>query len=73
MNNGLVRGLTGLIELGCVLTLAGIALKRNNDAYHAECKLDDARWKLACSEAMSELKDIKIELLEKELEELKSE
>lgn len=36
----------GVIQLGCILSLAGIAIKRNNDAYEADCKRLDAELKL---------------------------
>jgi hypothetical protein len=34
-----VAGLASVVELGCIIALAGIGLKRNKDCYDAECKL----------------------------------
>lgn len=70
--NNLYKLLT-LVEIIGILGIAGIALKRNNDAYKAECKLLDTEIKLGFTELDGICKDIKIEELEKELKELKKE
>ena len=54
----------GVINLGCILGLAGIAFKRNKDAYDASCQLLDAEFK-------NIEKDIKIHSLEYEVKQLK--
>jgi hypothetical protein len=63
----------GIIELGCLLGLAGIALKRNNDCYKAECKLIDAIIDGGCAKIDCGIKDLEIKILKKELDELKKE
>ena len=67
----LVTGVATLLELGCIAALAGIALKRNNDCYKAECKLIDTELKLLNKEIDGSIKNFKISMLEKELDELK--
>lgn len=76
MNNklkDLVVGVATLIELGCIAGLAGIAFKRNNDCYKAECELISTKAELFCKEMEQIDKDYKIKKLEKELKELKGE
>lgn len=54
----------GVIQLGCIMGLAGIAFKRNNDAYKASCKLIE-------SEIKHIEKDIEIYNLQCEVRQLK--
>lgn len=70
--NKFIYGVCTIVELGCILSLAGIGLKRNKDAYEAECKRIKAECDLMRSEMESMCKDIIIEQLEKELEELRN-
>lgn len=70
--NKVIGGICTFVELGCILTLAGITLKRTNDCYKAECELAKANINLACSEIGGILKDARIRTLEQELEELKT-
>lgn len=42
--NDLVNGVCVLVNVGCIFTLAAIGLKRNNDAYVAECKCIDLEF-----------------------------
>jgi hypothetical protein len=37
--NGLIAGVCTLVEIGCIIELARIGLKRNNECYKAELKL----------------------------------
>lgn len=62
-----------IVELGCLAGLAGIALKRNKDAYDAEMKSAYADLALTFAKMDNELKDLQIEQLEKQVEELKGE
>ena len=71
--NKLITGVCTLVELGCMLALGGIALKRNNECYKAECKANELEVKLIFTELESYLKGSEIERLKKELEELKGE
>ena len=76
MNNkikDLVVGISTLVELGCIIGLAGIGLKRNNDCYKAEMELVDAKLKLGLAEIEKFDKDCEIEKLKKELENVKAE
>lgn len=70
--NKVLAGFFAVVELGSILTLAGIALKRNNDCYKAECKLAKVEMELACSDIAGIFKDAKIRTLEQELEGLKT-
>lgn len=70
--NKFLYGVCTILELGCVISLAGIGLKRNNDAYKAECKRIEAECNLMRCEIDSVFKDMRIKQLEEELEELKS-
>lgn len=54
----------GVVQLGCILGLAGIAFKRNNDAYKASCNLIE-------SEIKHLEKDIEIYNLRQEIKTLK--
>lgn len=68
----LIAGVVTLMEVGCILALTGIALKRNHDCYKAECKLLDVEKELACEKIINISKDIRIKGLEEKLKELKS-
>ena len=70
--NKFIYGVCTIIELGCIVSLAGIGLKRNNDAYKAECKRIEAECNLMRCEIDGVLKDMKIKQLEEELAELKN-
>lgn len=70
--NKFIYGLCTIVELGCIVSLAGIGLKRNNDAYKAECKRIEAECNLMRCEIDGVFKDMRIKQLEEELEELKS-
>lgn len=69
--NKLITGVCTLVELSCMLALGGIALKRNNECYKAECKASNLEVKLIFTELENELKECEIERLKKELEQLK--
>ena len=76
MNNkikDLVAGVCALVEVGCLIGLAGLALKRNNDCYKAECKLADTQRELFNEQIKGIVKDAKIEQLETRVNELKGE
>lgn len=60
-----------VIEVGCIIGLAGLGLKRNNDWYKAEMKLIDTECELFKTKIEGILKDAQIKHLEKELSELK--
>lgn len=62
--DGLIAGLCTVVELGCIIGLAGIGLKRNEDAYKAEMKCVD----LTLDNIM---KDCEIYDLKHEIEQLK--
>lgn len=64
--DGLLAGLYGVVNLGCILVLAGIGLKRNEDAYNAEIKCIDL-------ELENIHKDVAISMLEYDLKQLKEE
>lgn len=59
------------IELACLLALGGIALKRNNDAYKEACKRIDAERLVRLHELHDVLRDAEINVLKKQVEELK--
>ena len=65
-------GIGMIMELGSILGLAAIGLKRNNDCYKAECKLADSELKRVFSEIEGMLKDAEIRALKQELEQLKN-
>lgn len=71
--NKFVVGVCTLVELGSIVGLAYIGLKRNNDCYKAECRAIDAEWKLAIEQIDCATKDLEIKQLKKELAELKGE
>lgn len=64
MNGRVLIGLCTTVEVVCISALAAIGLKRNNDAYKAECEL--LKSKIDCM-----FKDAEIKILEKELSDLK--
>lgn len=66
-----IYGVCRVVELGSILGIAAIALKRNNDCYKAECKRIDAEYELAMSQLDVCTKDLEIMLLKKEIEKLK--
>ena len=70
---GLVVGICTLAEIVGITVLTGMALKRNNDCYKAECKLIDAECELSKAEADKLSKDIQIKALENEIKQLKGE
>lgn len=57
---------------GSVLLLIGIALKRNKDAYEAQCKLIDKEFELGCVKSMNKTKDQIIERMKKDIDELRN-
>ena len=67
-----VFGLCSLGQMACVIGIAGIALKRNNDCYKAECKLIDSERELILTKMDGMLKDIEIATLSEENEQLKA-
>lgn len=70
--NKLLYGIGVVMEFGGILALAGIALKRNNDCYKAECKLANVELNRLCTELDGMLKDVEISMLKRELAELKT-
>lgn len=71
--NKFIVGVCTLIEMGCIVALAGIGLKRNNDCYKAEVKLGETRMDLAASELKCFAKDLEINDLKKQLKNLQKE
>lgn len=71
--NGLIVGVSTLAELGCVIGLAGLALKRNKECYEAECKLIKRELELSLANLDGLQKDIEIAELKDELNKLKEE
>lgn len=57
-------GILTLVQLGGIAGITFIALKRNDDAYKAECKRIKAEFDLI-------MKEVEIYKLEREIEELK--
>ena len=70
--NKFIVGVCSVVELGCLIGLAGIAFKRNNDCYKAECELISEQTKHIHTEIECMEKDYEIKALKKELEKLKS-
>ena len=66
----LICGVCTLVELGCIIGLAGIGFKRNNDCYKAEMKLVDTELDLAFTKLDNTIKEIKIRELKAQIEEL---
>lgn len=65
---GIIRKICTVVEVGCILGLAGIALKRNNDAYNAEIELNNTKCELTKARLYGVLKEAEVWSLEKELE-----
>lgn len=71
--NGLIVGVSTLVELGCIIGLAGIGLKRNKECYEAECKLFERELDLSLANLDGLRKDIEIAELKDELNKIKGE
>ena len=71
--SGVVVGLATLVELGCIVELARIALRRNNDCYKAECKLIEREADLSFATIDILKKETEIKQLKDELKKLKGE
>lgn len=69
--NKLAVGVCGLVEIGCILSLTAIGLKRNNDAYKAEIKLHTEEMDHLCTKTKLIIEESKNKVLEKEIKELK--
>lgn len=69
----LMVGLCQVVQLGSIIGLAAIGLKRNQDCYEAEMKLLERESDLFFATVDILKKDKQIEELEKELEGLKGE
>lgn len=72
MNSKLIINLCTAVEVGCMLALAGIGLKRNSDCYKAEVKLVNTQMDLIKERMYNELKDVEIRKLKEELAGLKA-
>lgn len=66
----LICGVCTLVELGCIIGLAGIGFKRNNDCYKAEMKLVDAELDLGLTKIDNICKEQEIQELKAQIEEL---
>lgn len=73
MNSKFMTNLCGLVQLGAIVGLTAIGLKRNNDCYKAEVKLVDVEIELIKAKIENEIKGNEIKRLKKELAELKNE
>lgn len=71
--NKFVFGLCTLVELGSIVGLAYIGLKRNNDCYKAECRAINAEFDSMIKDVELGTKDLEIKQLKKELAKLKGE
>lgn len=71
--NKVIEGICTVVELGCIIGLAAIGLKRNNDCYKAEMKLIDAEIELFKAQVDNIDKGAEIRILKRELETVKSE
>lgn len=69
----LVVGVCTLVELGSIIGLAAIGLKRNEDCYKAEMKLLEREADLAFTNIDILRKEAEIEELKRELAEFKGE
>lgn len=67
-----VFGACTLVELGSIIGLAGLALKRNQECYEAECKNIELSCDLIKKEIDMMSKDREIKNLEQEVEDLKN-
>lgn len=61
-----------LVELGGIMGLTGIALKRNKECYEAQCEQVNTEIELIKEQLKNELNKMKIKELQKEIDELKS-
>lgn len=73
MSNKVVINICNLIQLGSIIALAGIGLKRNNDCYKAEMELIDTRVELYKTKIDNICKEAEIRILKEELAGLKAE
>ena len=65
-------GVGMMMELGSIIGLTAIALKRNNDCYKAECEAIKLQSTVILKEIDLITKNAQIRVLEKEVEELKN-
>lgn len=72
MNKDLIVKICTGVEIVSILSLMGIALKRNNDCYKAECELIETRGKLIDSEFKGLIKDIENHQLKDKIKELEN-
>ena len=56
-----------IVELGCIVGLAAIGLKRNRDCFIAQCKLIDEQIEHTTTKFESSMKDVRIKELEQKL------
>ena len=71
MKKDVLGVMAGIVQLGSIIGLAAIGLKRNNDCYKAQCELVDEQCKNIKLEIDMCYKDAQIKMLEKQLEEAK--
>lgn len=71
--NKLIVGICTIVEVGCLLSLGGIALKRNNECYKAQRGQINAEFKNIGLELECILKDAEIRNLKEELAKFKKE
>lgn len=67
-----IYGTCELIQLGSIIGLAVIGLKRNQDCYKAECKAIELQCDLWKKEIEEIQKDVEIKKLKQEVSELKT-
>lgn len=67
-----VYGACTLIELGSIVGLAVLGLKRNQECYEAQMECSDLRVKLIGKEIDACINEGKIKLLEREVNDLKA-
>ena len=60
--DGILTGIAGLVNLGSIIGLAAIALKRNNDAYDNAMKYIDAELELI--EKDCEIHELECEIIQ---------
>lgn len=70
--NKFAVGLCWAVELGCLIGITGIALKRNNECYKAECALHDEKMAHLGTQLEMVGKDYEIRVLKKKLEEVQA-
>ena len=73
MMNKFVIGVCNVVQLGCIIALAGIGLKRNQDCYEAEKELINVKVDLFKARVENEIKNVEIKHLKEELDKLKVE